>query len=95
MKKIDYSYMMRLKKLGFPLNAIARQCGGKWETMQRTILRCDEAWGGIGNIPDDVTTEDIAFIIDSGTGGHDISYLQPDCDEVIQRCRKGEKRDMV
>lgn len=43
MKKIDYSYMIRLKKLGFSLNAIARQCGCKWETVQRTILRCDEA----------------------------------------------------
>ena len=95
MKKIDYSYMIRLKKLGFSLNAIAKQCGCKWETVQRTILRCEEAWGGIGNIPGDATSEDIAFIINSGTGGPDSSYLQPDCDEVIQRCRKGEKRDMV
>ena len=95
MKKIDYSYIIRLKKLGFSLNAIARQCGCKWETVQRTILRCDEAWGGIGNIPDGTTSDDIAYIINSGTGGHDSSYLQPDCDEVIQRCRKGEKRDMV
>ena len=61
MKKIDYSYMIRLKKLGFSLNAIARQCGCKWETVQRIILRCEEAWGGIGNIPGDATSEDIAF----------------------------------
>lgn len=95
MKKIDYSQIIRLKKLGFSMNAIARQCGCKWETVQRTILKCKETWGRIEDIPGDVTSDDIAYVINSVTGGQDGSYLQPDCDEVIQRCRKGEKRDMV
>ena len=95
MKKVDYSQIIRLKKLGFSLNAIAKQCGCKWETVQRTIQRCSESWGDIRNIPDTISSQEISYIINEGIGGHDDGYLQPDCDNVITRCHKGEKREMV
>lgn len=89
---VDYLKIVQLAKEGFSLNRIAKTCDCKWETVQRTIGKCTEAWGSLGQMPDGITSADIDWMINSRSSSDD-GYLQPDCDEVLARCRKGEKRN--
>ena len=89
---VDYLKIVQLAKEGFSLNRIAKTCDCKWETVQRTIGKCTEVWGSLGQMPDGITSADIDWMINSRSSS-DEGYLPPDCDEVLARCRKGEKRN--
>ena len=91
---VDYKKIILLRQRGMFTNTIAKNCGCKWETVRRTIDLCEKEWGSISNIPQDLTSDDIAWVINS-TNGRNESFLMPDCEEIIERCRKGEKRSDV
>ena len=89
---VDYLKIVQLAKQGISWNRISQTCSCKWETVQRTIIRCVEVWGSIDSVPDGTTSADIDALINRRTSIDD-GYLQPDCDDILEKCRKGEKRN--
>ena len=91
---VDYLRIVQLSKQGVSWNRISQACSCKWETVQRTIIRCVEVWGSIDSVPDGTTSADIDALINRRTSIDD-GYLQPDCDDILEKCRKGEKRNTL
>lgn len=91
---VDYLKIVQLSKQGVSWNRISQACSCKWETVQRTIIRCVEVWGSIDSVPDGTTSADIDALINHRTSIDD-GYLQPDCDDILEKCRKGEKRNTL
>ena len=89
---VDYLKIVQLAKEGFSSNRIAKTCDCKWETVQRTIGKCTEVWGSLDQMPGGITSAYIDWMINSRSS-NDEGYLPPDCDEVLARCHKGEKRN--
>ena len=44
-----------LCRSGMGTNPIARALGYKWETVERTLSKCEEIWGTIHEVPEDLS----------------------------------------
>ena len=60
---LDYKSMIRLKRLGLKTSAIANSLGCKWDSVQRIVSRCENVWGSVDGVPDDLSNEEIADIL--------------------------------
>ena len=86
---LDYKSIVRLKRLGLTNAAIANNLGCKWDSVQRIVSRCENVWGSVDGIPDDLTNEEIADVLFSSRKSVDLDYLQPDCEAILEKQRKG------
>ena len=50
----DYQKILRLCRSGLGNNAIAKAVGCKWDTVERTLAKCEECWGTIKDVPTDL-----------------------------------------
>ena len=90
---LDYKSIVRLKRLGLTNAAIANSLGCKWDSVQRIVSRCENVWGSVSGVPDDLTNEEIADILFSSRKSVDLDYLQPDCEKILEKQRKGYLRN--
>ena len=90
---LDYKSIVRLKKMGLNNAAIARSIGCKWDSVQRIITRCENTWGSLEGFPDDLSNSEIADILFSSRKSVDLDYLQPDCEKILKKQRKGSQRN--
>ncbi len=90
---LDYKSIVRLKKLGLSNAAIANSLGCKWDSVQRIVSRCENVWGSVNGVPDDLRNEEIADILFSARKSVDLDYLQPDCEQILEKQRKGYLRN--
>ena len=90
---LDYKSIVRLKRLGLNNAAIANSLGCKWDSVQRIVSRCENVWGSVDGVPDDLTNEEIADILFSSRKSVDLDYLQPDCEKILEKQRKGYLRN--
>jgi len=86
---LDYKSIVRLKKLGLNNAAIANSLGCKWDSVQMIVSRCENVWGSVDGVPDDLTNEEIADVLFSSRKSVDLDYLQPDCEKILEKQRKG------
>ena len=87
---LNYKSIIRLKKLGLNNAAIANSLSCKWDSVQRIVPRCENVWGSVDGVPDNLTNEEIADVLFSSWKSVDLDYLQPDC----ERSRKSSARDI-
>ena len=90
---LDYKSMIRLKKLGLNNAAIANSLECKWDSVQRIISRCENVWGSVQGVPEDLSNEEIADILFSSRKSVDLDYLQPDSEKILERQRQGYQRN--
>jgi len=90
---LDYKSIVKLKKLGLNNAAIANSLGCKWDSVQRIVSRCENVWGSVGGVPEDLSNEEIADILFSSRKSVDLDYLQPDCETILEKQRKGYLRN--
>ena len=90
---LDYKSIVRLKRLGLNNAAIANSLGCKWDSVQRIVSRCENVWGSVDGVPDDLTNEEIADVLFSSRKSVDLNYLQPDCEKILEKQRKGNLRN--
>ena len=90
---VDYKKLLELKKRGLSGNSIARTLGCKWDTVQRVITRCENYWGDLDSIPEGISNADIADAIFINRFKTDEDYLQPDCEIILEKQRKGKSRN--
>ena len=90
---LDYKSIVRLKRLGLNNAAIANSLGCKWDSVQRIVSRCENVWGSVDGVPDDLTNEEIADVLFSSRKSVDLNYLQPDCEKILEKQRKGYLRN--
>ena len=90
---LDYKSIVKLKKLGLNNSAISNSLHFKWETIQRVISRCENIWGSIDGVPDGLSNEEIADLLFTNRKSTDLSYLQIDCEEVLEKQRRGFQRN--
>lgn len=90
---LDYKSIVKLKKLGLNNSAISNSLHFKWETIQRVISRCENIWGSIDGVPDDLSNEEIADLLFTNRKSTDLSYLQIDCEEVLEKQWCGFQRN--
>ena len=84
---IDYALIVRLRKQGMSINAIASAAG----TVSRILLRCEEKWYSVGNVPDGLSAQEIKDQIISPGSVINREYLQPDPEKILERQRKEGK----
>ena len=77
---LDYKSIVRLKRLGLNNAAIANSIGCKWDSVQRIVSRCENVWGRVDGVPDDLINEEIADVLFSSRKSVDLDYFQPDCE---------------
>ena len=85
--------MIRLKKLGLNNAAIANSLECKWDSVQRIISRCENVWGSVQGVPDELSNEEIADILFSARKSVDLDYLQPDSEKILEKQRRGYQRN--
>ena len=90
---LDYKSIIRLKRLGLKTSAIANSLGCKWDSVQRIVSRCENVWGSVDGVPDDLSNEEIADILFSSRKSVDLDYLQPDCEKILEKQRQGYLRN--
>lgn len=90
---LDYKSIVRLKKLGLNNTAIANSLKCKWDSVQRIISRCENIWGSVDGVPDNLSNDEIADLLFSTRKSVDLSYLQPDCDKILTKQRHGYQRN--
>ncbi len=90
---LDYKSIVRLKKLGLNNAAIANSLSCKWDSVQRIVSRCENVWGSIHGVPEDLSNEEIADILFSSRKSVDLAYLQPDSEKILEKQRKGYLRN--
>ena len=88
----DYQKILRLCRSGLGNNPIAKAVGCKWDTVERTLTKCEECWGTIKDVPTDLSNEEIEKVINRPNREADDSYLKPDCGEVSKKAKAGEKK---
>ena len=88
----DYQKILRLCRSGLGNNPIAKAVGCKWDTVERTLTKCEECWGTIKDVPTDLSNEEIEKVINRPNREADDSYLKPDCEEVSKKAKAGEKK---
>ena len=88
---IDYALIVRLRKQGMSINAIASAAGCKWDTVSRILLRCEEKWDSVDNVPDGLGAQEIKDQILSPGSVINREYLQPDPEKILERQRKEGK----
>jgi len=89
---LDYKKMLQLKVQGASINSIANTMCCKWETVNRTVTRCQQLFGSLEEAKD-LSNEEIASTIFIRQKKIDTSYLQPDSEIVLQKQAKGELRN--
>ena len=52
--RADYQKSLRLCRSGLGNNPIAKAVGCKWDTVERTLTKCEECWGTIKDVPTDL-----------------------------------------
>ena len=92
---LDYKSIIRLKRLGLNNAAIANSLDCKWDSVQRIVSRCENVYGSVDGVPDDLTNEEIADILFSSRKSVDLNYLQPDCEMILEKQRKGYLRNQL
>lgn len=92
---IDYKKLLELKKRNLSYNAIAQTLGCKWDTVHRVISRCEGYWGSVENVPENLTNEQISDTILLKHFSPDEDYLQPDCELILEKQRKGKQRNQL
>ena len=90
---LDYRKMLQLNKQGASANAIAKLLGCKWDTVKRVLSRCENEWGSINGVPEDLSNEQIADQIFINRFKRDEGYLLPDAEKVLERQAKGDSRN--
>ena len=50
----DYQKILRLCRSGLGNNPIAKAVGCKWDTVERTLTKCEECWRTIKDVPTDL-----------------------------------------
>lgn len=90
---LDYKSIVRLKKLGLNNAAIANSLGCKWDSVQRIVSRCENVWGSVQGVPEDLSNDEIADVLFSSRKSVDLNYLQPDCEKILELQRKGFSRN--
>lgn len=90
---LDYVSIVRLKKLNLTNAAIANSLGCKWDSVQRIVARCESIWGSVDGVPDNLTNDEIADLLFSTRKSVDLDYLQPDCEKILEKQRKGYQRN--
>ena len=82
---LDYKSIVRLKRLGLNNTAIANSLQCKWESVQRVVSRCENVWGSVDGVPEDLSNDEIADILFSTRKSIDLDYLQPDCEKILDK----------
>ena len=59
----DYQKILMLSRSGMGTNPIARALGYKWETVERTLSKCEEIWGTIHEVPEDLSNEELNKVL--------------------------------
>ena len=90
---LDYKTIIRLKKLGLNNLAIANGAKCKWDSVQRVVSRCESVWGSVEGVPEGLSNEEISDLLYSTRKSVDLSYLQPDCEKILERQRQGYQRN--
>lgn len=90
---LDYNTIIRLKKMGLNNLAIANGAKCKWDSVERVLSRCESVWGSVDGVPEDLSNEEIADFLYSSRKSVDLSYLQPDCEQILERQRQGYQRN--
>ncbi len=90
---LDYNTIIRLKKLGLNNLAIANGAKCKWDSMDRVLSCCESEWGSVDGVPEDLSNEEIADLLYSSRKSIDLSYLQPDCEKILEKQRQGYQRN--
>ncbi len=90
---LDYKSIIRLKKLGLNNAGIANSIGCKWESVQRVISRCENIWGSVHGVPENLSNDEIADFLFSNRKCIDLNYLQPDCEKILSKQRQGYQRN--
>lgn len=90
---VDYRKILQLREQGASVNAIAHLLGCKWKTVDRVLSRCESVWGDIAEVPKNLSNEQIADNIFTNRYSVDQSFLQPDCEKILNRQRQGKSRN--
>ncbi len=90
---LDYVSIVRRKKLNLTNAAIANSLGWEWDSVQRIVARCESVWGSVDGVPDNLNTDEIADLLFSTRKSVDLDYLQPDCEKILEKQRKGYQRN--
>ena len=90
---LDYNSIIRLKKMGLSNSAIANSLNCKWDSVQRIVSRSESVWGSIEGVPTNLTNEELADVLFSSRKSVDLGYLQPDCEKILEKQRKGKQRN--
>lgn len=87
----DYQQILMLCRSGMGTNPIARTLGYKWETVERAISKCEEIWGTIYEVPEDLSNEELGKVLNRPSRHADPGYLPLDCEGLHTRIKAGEK----
>ena len=90
---LDYKSIVRLKKRGLNNSAVANALSCKWDSVQRIVSRCENVWGSLEGVPENLSNEEIADILFSSRKTVDLDYLQPDSERILEKQRKGYLRN--
>ena len=90
---LDYKSIIRLKKMGLKTAAIANSLSCKWESVDRIVTRCENIWGSVDGVPENLTNEEIADFLFTTRKSVDLDYLQPDSEKILEKQRKGFQRN--
>ncbi len=90
---LDYKSIIRLKGLGLNNATIAKSVGCKWDSVDRVITRCENTWGSLSAVPDELSNDEIADILYKTRKSVDLDYLQPDCEMILEKQRHGHQRN--
>ncbi len=90
---LDYKAIIKYKLLGLNNTAISNSLGCKWESVQRVISRCESVWGSVSGVPQNLSNEEIADMLFATRKSVDLDYLQPDCEIILEKQRKGFLRN--
>ena len=90
---LDYKTIIRLEKLCLNNHEIAVSLNCKWDSVERVITRCENVWGSLDGVPDELSNEEIADMIFTSRKSVDLDYLQPDCEKILEKQRRGNQRN--
>lgn len=90
---LDYKSIIRLRKLGLSISAVAARLHCKRDSVQRICARCESQWGSLDGVPDELSNEEIADCIFRARKSIDLDYLQPDAEQILEKQHQGYLRN--
>lgn len=89
----DYQKILMLSRSGMGTNPIARALGYKWETVERTLSKCEEIWGTIHEVPEDLSNEELGKVLNRPNRQPETGYMPLDCETLYKRVKAGARKN--